>query len=82
MPFAILMVWREGKDHISDCYFRIGINRKNKHHVQYPYAPSAIRPIPHGTDLPLPDPDGNMKYISDSEQSDMTVVVRDDTYKP
>ena len=76
MPFAIPMVSREGKDYMTDCYFRTvnlkGINRKNKHHVQYPYVPSAIRPIPY--DLPVPGPDGNMEYSSDSEYSDMTVV--------
>ena len=78
MPFAIPMVWREGKDHITDCYFCMinlkGINHKNKHYVQYPDVPSAIRPIPHGPDLPVPKPDGNMESSSDSEHSDLTVV--------
>ena len=41
-----------------------GINCKIKHHVQYLDVPSAIRPIPHGPDLP--DPDGNIEYSSDS----------------
>ena len=78
IPFAIPIIWREGKDHITDCYFcRInlkGINRKNKHHVQYPDDPSAIRPIPHDPDLPVPEPEGNMEYSSDTEHWDMTVV--------
>ena len=39
----------------------------------------AIRP--HGPDLPVIVPDGNMEYSSDSKHSDMTVVTRDDAYK-
>ena len=85
MPFAIPMVSREGKDHIKDCHFCMinlkGINHKNKHHVQYLNIPSAIRPIPHGPNLPVPEPDGNIKYSSDSENSDMTVAPRADAYK-
>ena len=57
------MVLREGKDHITDCYFSIinlkGINHKNKHYVQYP---------------DVPEPSGNMEYSSDSEHNDMSVV--------
>ena len=86
MPFTIPMVWRKGKDHIMDCYFYMinlkGRNRKNKHHIQYPDVPSVIRLIPHGPDLPVPELDGNMEYSSDSEHSDLTVVARDEPYKP
>ena len=86
MPFSIAMVWREGKDHIMNCYFCMirlkGINHKHKHHVQYPDASYAIRPIPHGPDFPVLEPDGIMECSSDSKHSDMTVVVRDDMYKP
>ena len=86
MSFAIPMVWRERKDHFVDCYFCMknlkGINHKYKHHIQYPYVPSAIKPISHNPDHPVPEPDGNMKYSSDSEHSDMTVVSGDDAYKP
>jgi hypothetical protein len=50
-PFAIPMVWREAKDHSSDCYFCLtnitGITSKSKHTVKYPNVPSAMRPIPH-----------------------------------
>ena len=85
MPFAIPMVWGKGKD-ILDCYFCMinlkGMNYKNKHHVQYPDVPSAIRPIPHSPDLPVHEPDVHMKYHSDSEHSDMNFVSEDDTYKP
>ena len=86
MPFAIPMVRREGKYHIMICYFcRInlkGINCKNKHHLQYHDVPSAIRPIPHSPDFPVPKPDGIMEYSSsESEHSNMTVIAGDDAYK-
>ena len=86
MPFAVPIVWRERKDHITNCSFCMmnlkGINRKNKHHVKYPDVPSDMRPIPHDPGLPVPEPDGNMEYRSDSEHSDITVAVGDDAYKP
>lgn len=58
MPFAIPMIWTEPKDHVSDCYFCVtsikGINPKAKHTVQYPNLSSAIRPVPHNDNLPIP----------------------------
>ena len=69
------------KNHITACYFCMinlkGINRKNKHHVQHPDVPSAIRQIPHDPDIPVPEPDDNMIYSSDSRHNDMTVVAGD-----
>ena len=59
-----------------------GINHKNKNHVQYLDVPSDKRPIIHGSDFHVPEPDGNMKYSSDSELSDMTLVAGDDAYRP
>ena len=41
-----------------------------------------IREILHDSYLLFPEPDGNMKYISDSELCEMTVVDRVDSYKP
>ena len=59
MPFGVPMVWREGKDHVTDYYFCItnlkGINRKSKHHVQYPDVPSAIKLVSHGPYIPVPE---------------------------
>lgn len=58
MQFGVPMVWREPKDHISDCYFCLtnirGITSKSKHTVKYPDLPSAKRPIPHSEELPVP----------------------------
>jgi hypothetical protein len=33
-----------------------GMNRKRKQSIDYPNISSAIRPVPHGEDLPLPEP--------------------------
>ena len=52
------MVWQEPKDHCSDCYFcgikTKGINRKNRTSLTYPSLDSAIRPVPHSEQLPIP----------------------------
>ena len=52
------MVWREPFDHASDCYFcainTTGINRKNRHSLQYPDLPSARRPVAHCEEIPVP----------------------------
>ena len=31
-----------------------GFSGKNKHSIQYPSVPSAIKPMPHGEGLPIP----------------------------
>ena len=58
MPFAIPMVRRETTDHVSDCYFCLtsttGVTAKSKHTVQY--LTSAMRPVPHSAELPVPKP--------------------------
>uniref|UniRef100_A0A6P7FIP8 Uncharacterized protein LOC114329810 n=1 Tax=Diabrotica virgifera virgifera TaxID=50390 RepID=A0A6P7FIP8_DIAVI len=58
LPFSILMIWREPKDHSSDCYFCIvktsGYNKKNKCKIEYPSLLSAIRPVPHSAEIPVP----------------------------
>ena len=77
----LTMVWREGKYHIMDWYFCMidvkGINRKNTHHVQYHDVLSAIRPIPHSPDFPVPEPDGNVEHSSDSEHGGDQPIVLD-----
>ena len=62
MPFALPMIWREPTDHLTDCCFcivpplRRGITKKKKKTVSYPNISSAIRPVPHTEDLPVPVP--------------------------
>jgi hypothetical protein len=71
MLFAVPMVWREPKDHSSDCYFCLtnitGITSKSKYIVKYPNVPSAMRPVPHNEALPIPKPPANV--IVDDEDS-------------
>ena len=81
MPFAIPMVWREPTDHVSDCYFCLtsitGVTAKSKHTVQFPNLPSAMGPVPHSAELPVPKPPTNMS-LSDSEsvmmQANLTTI--------
>jgi len=58
MPFAVPMVWREPKEHSSDCYFFstniTGITSKSKHTVQYPHFLSAMRSVPNSEEFPVP----------------------------
>lgn len=75
LSFGVPMVWREPKNHSDDCYFCScdlkGFNGKNKKRILYPNLNSAIRPIPHGNDVPIPVPPKEMENVlsSDSEQS-------------
>ncbi|UYV69091.1 hypothetical protein LAZ67_6002396 [Cordylochernes scorpioides] len=81
MPFAVPMIWREPKDHSSDCYFyltkTIGITSKSRHTVEYPDLPSAMRPVPHSDILPVPQPPENVIFSDDN--SDRREQQSDDT---
>jgi len=59
MPFAIPMIWREQRDHSTDCYFCLtdtkGLNAKKRYAVKYPNLLSAIRPVAHSVELPKLD---------------------------
>jgi len=52
------MVWREPRDHVTDCYSCIvnkkGVGKKNRHKISCPSIPSAIRSVPHCEELPVP----------------------------
>lgn len=58
LKFGIPMVWREPKDHLSDCYFCMndmrGFNKQKKATWVYPSLDSAIRPVLHCDELPVP----------------------------
>ena len=58
LPFGVPMVWREPQDHVTDCYFCLvntnGVGKKNRHKISYASIPSAILPIPHSEQFPVP----------------------------
>jgi hypothetical protein len=80
MSFAIPMMWREPTNHHNDCYFCLvnvqRHNKKSKKQIVYPSIPSAIMPVPHGNDLPVPLLPAVLKNIAEYD------VEGDDIYRP
>lgn len=67
------MIWRESRDHLTDFYFWLtnitGITFKAKYTVKYPNLLSAIRPVLHSEEVPVPVyPD---IILSDNSYSDL-----------
>ena len=88
LRFGIPMVWREPQNHLNDCFFSAvntkGINRKNRNSLVYPNLESAIRPIPHCNEIPvpvfeglpeleLPGSKGDQASVFSTDSSDSTV---------
>ena len=69
--FAVLMVWREPRNHVDDCYFCLtnitGFNTSRKK-IKYPNLRSAMRAVPHSDDLPVPTPPVNKDLLSSSDE--------------
>lgn len=86
--FAVPMIWREPKDHHSDCYFcavnTTGYSSKNKHQIVYPNLDSAIRPVPHDSFLPVPIPpiDGLDSVDTDTDEVTTSVEYHDAEFIP
>ena len=57
-----------------------GINKKNRHTIQYPNIPSALRPVPQSDDLPVPTPPAQLADLSDTENDSSSDT--DEEYKP
>ena len=70
------MVWREPTDHSSNFYFRMippvakVSSRKKKWTVDYRNIPSALRPIAHGEELPIPVPPESYTLDSNDDHDD------------
>jgi hypothetical protein len=58
--FGVPVIWRDPKNHGDYCYFCCcyvkGNNSKNKKVILYPNFPSALRPVVHGPEVPVPQP--------------------------
>lgn len=71
--FGIPMIWREQRNHSDDCYFCscdvTGYNTKNKKVISYPNLPSALRPVPHSPEIPVPLPPETLEDLPDSHDS-------------
>jgi len=73
--FDIPMIWREQANHSDDCYFcSVDVNRFNKRNKKvlvYPNLKSAIRPLLHSSELPVPHPPNTLnKFIQSDEEED------------
>ena len=72
LNFAILMVWREPRNHADDCYFCFtnitGFNASSRKKIKYPNLRSAIRPVPDSDDLLVPTPPVNKDLLSSSDE--------------
>ena len=67
--FGVPIVWREPKNHSDNCYLCSvnvsGLTSKTISSTKYPNLPSALQPIPHSNELPVPV--FMARKISDSE---------------
>jgi hypothetical protein len=85
--FADPMVWRETSNHSSDCYFCLtshvasGIIRKKEQTIDYTNIRSASRPVPHGEDLPVPEPRNENNLNSEMEEEDTEKNIQIQTFK-
>jgi len=67
------MVWRAPSNHPTDCYFCMappvseGITKKRKWTIVYPNIPSALRAVPHGEGISVPEPPKEFTIDSNDE---------------
>ena len=70
--FAVPMVWREPRNHVDDCYFCLtnisGFNASSRKKIKYLNHRSAMKPVPHSDDLPVPIPTVNKDLLSSSDE--------------
>ena len=61
------MIWHEQTNHTDDCYFCsvkvTGFNKRNEKEIIYPNMISAIRPVLHNSEIPVPEAPKNLEEI-------------------
>jgi hypothetical protein len=71
------------EDHISECYFCFtdvsGHTSKNKRSIEYPYLPSALKPVPHSAELLVPErpESSNLEHDAEMDSNDRYMDVDD-----
>ena len=86
MTFGVPMIWREQVDHYSDCYFCMtqltGFSRKNKSKIVYPDCRSALKPVAHCLEIPVPNPPSNSEFEKYQSSESSAETSEDDAYLP
>nr|CAH7748141.1 unnamed protein product [Callosobruchus chinensis] len=81
--FGIPMIWREQKNHTTDCYFCSvdvkGFNSKNKRNISYPNLDSAIRPVPHSSEISIPQPPSSLDEYPNELEDEATLSPPDES---
>ena len=70
--FAVPMVWRESRNPADDCYFCLtnitGFNASSRKKIKYLNLRSAMKPVSHSDDLPVPTPVNKDLFSSSDEE--------------
>ncbi|GBO28158.1 hypothetical protein AVEN_66673-1 [Araneus ventricosus] len=80
------MVWREPLNHVDDCYFCLckiaEYNKRSKSNIVYPNLKSAIRPVAHCENIPVPTRpetfDSANISESESDEKDLDFTVKNE----
>ncbi|GFV64744.1 hypothetical protein TNCV_3275151 [Trichonephila clavipes] len=80
----VIEIWTSRLDYIRASRGMQGFNLKNQKYISYPtIIRSAIHPVPHGPDLPIPSPPDTLDNISDDlDQISHISSDSDDGYDP
>jgi len=70
MSFPFPTVRREPKDHSSHCYLCLTIITGSTSKSKHTDLPSAMRPVPHGEEFPVPKSPENLTFSYDNSDSD------------